>query len=103
MQLVLASLAAFCFTLGGVFMKHAEGLRNATPTALFLLLFGVGAAVQSLAMRGAELTTTYLIVLGLEAALAVAFGMLLFAEPMTVRKLCAIVLIVGGIALLRTA
>jgi quaternary ammonium compound-resistance protein SugE len=53
-------------------------------------------------MRGAELATTYVIVLGLEAALAVALGRFVFGEPMTVAKLCAIALIVGGIALLRT-
>ncbi len=102
MPLVLASLAAFCFTVGGVFMKYADGLRNAPSTLLFLLLFGTGAALQSLAMRGAELATTYVIVLGLEAALAVVFGRVLFAEPMTLPKLCAIALIVVGIALLRT-
>jgi quaternary ammonium compound-resistance protein SugE len=101
MPLALASLAAVCFTVGGVFMKRADGLRHAAPTMLFLLLFAVGAALQSQAMRRAELTTTYVIVLGLEAVLAVGFGMLLFAEPMTSRKLCAVALIVVGIALLR--
>jgi multidrug transporter EmrE-like cation transporter len=52
-------------------------------------------------MRGTELGATYLIVLGLEAALAVAFGALLFAEPMTLSKAAAVLLIVGGIAILR--
>jgi multidrug transporter EmrE-like cation transporter len=52
-------------------------------------------------MRGAELAGTYIIVLGLEAALAVALGRLLFAEPMTAIKMLAIALIIGGVALLR--
>ena len=99
--LVLPSLAALLFTIGGVFMKHADGLRHAAATAAFLLLFAAGAAVLSQAMRGAELAVTWIIVLGLEAALAVAFGVIVFGEPMTVPKLGAIALIVSGIALLR--
>src|SRR5690606_5837436 len=68
---VLAALAASCFTVGGVFMKHADGLHHAGATAGFLALFVLGAVVQSQAMRGEGLAVTYLIVLGLEAALAV--------------------------------
>ena len=44
---------------------------------------------------------TYVIVLGLEAVLAVSFGALLFAEPLTTSKVTAVLLIVGGIAMLR--
>jgi multidrug transporter EmrE-like cation transporter len=102
MHLGLASLAALFFTVGGIFMKRADGLRHAVPTMMFLLLFAAGAAVQSQAMRGAQMGITYVVVLGLEAALAVAFGTVLFAEPLTLRKIAAVVLIVGGIALLRT-
>lgn len=101
MQLVLASVAALSFTVGGIFMKHADGLRHPLATALFLLLFAFGAAVQSHAMRGAELGTTYIVVLGLEAAFAVAIGAVVFAEPLTLPRLGALLLIVGGIALLR--
>jgi multidrug transporter EmrE-like cation transporter len=99
--LVLAMLAALCFTVGGVFMKRADGLQHWSSTASFLLLFALGAAMQSQAMRGNELTTTYIIVLGLEAALAVTLGALLFAEPLTASKCSAIALIVLGIAILR--
>jgi multidrug transporter EmrE-like cation transporter len=101
MQLVLVGLAALFFTVGGIYMKRADGLRNTLATALFLVLFACGAAVQSQAMRGAELGATYVVVLGLEAALAVAFGALLFAEPLTAAKAAAVLLIVGGIAMLR--
>lgn len=102
MQIVLATLAALSFTVGGIFMKRADGLHDAFATGLFLLLFAVGAAMQSHAMRGAELGGTYVLVLGLEAALALAFGAVLFAEPLTAPKIGAVLLIVGGIALLRT-
>ena len=102
MHIALASIAALAFTVGGIFMKYADGLRNASATALFLLLFAFGAVMQSQAMRGAELGATYVVVLGLEAALALAFGTFLFAEPITLPKIGALLLIVSGIALLRT-
>ncbi len=102
MHLVLAALAALFFTVGGIFMKQADGLQNGPATALFLLLFAFGAVIQSQAMRGAELGATYIVVLGVEAALALAFGTLLYAEPITLPKLGAVLLIVSGIALMRT-
>ena len=84
-------------------MKRADGLQHAGATAGFLALFVLGAIVQSEAMRGEGLAVTYLIVLGLEAALAVAFGQLIFGEAMTAMKACATALIVFGVALLRAA
>jgi small multidrug resistance pump/quaternary ammonium compound-resistance protein SugE len=101
MPLTLCLLSALAFTVGGIFMKAADGPRASFWTVGFLTLFGVGAALQAQALRGAALGPTYLVVLGLEAALALAFGTLFFAEPVTVNKLAAVLLIVSGIALLR--
>jgi quaternary ammonium compound-resistance protein SugE len=101
MQLMLAVLAAFAFTIGGIFMKYADGLRNVWPCVVFLLMFGFGAVLQSQAMRGAELGPIYILVLGLEAALAFGFGSLIFGEAVTLTKVAAVLLIVSGIALLR--
>ncbi len=101
MHLMLAGLAALAFTAGGVFMKYADGVRQLWPVLGFVTLFGIGAALQSQAMRGAELGTTYILVLGLEAALAFGLGVALFGESVTASKLSALALIVGGIALLR--
>ncbi len=103
MTLTLPVLAALAFTLGGVCMKHADGLRHAGPIAAFVVLFGVGAALQSQAMRGAELGATYILVLGLEAMLAFGLGVWLFGETVTVPKAAAVVLIVAGISLLRAS
>lgn len=83
-------------------MKSAQGLQNAVPVVGFLMLFSAGAAMQSLAMRGAELGATYILVLGLEAALAFGLGVALFGEAVTPSKVTAVALIVAGIALLRT-
>lgn len=103
MYMTLAILAALSFTGGGVLMKHADGLRHTWPVVGFIALFSVGAAIQSQAMRGAELGTTYVLVLGLEAALAFGFGVAIFGETATAPKITAVMLIVAGIAILRIA
>lgn len=99
--MLLAAVAALSFTIGGVFMKYADGIRNVSAAALFLALFAFGAVVQSHAMRGADLGATYIVVLGLEAAFAFGLGAVLFAEAVTATKVAAVLLIVAGIALLR--
>jgi quaternary ammonium compound-resistance protein SugE len=102
MTFLFALLAALAFASGGVLMKHADGLRAAGPTAGYIALFAVGAVLQSLAMRGHDLGALYVLILGLEAALAFGFGVLLFGEPVTALRVTALALTVAGIALLRT-
>ncbi|HEX8436347.1 DMT family transporter [Archangium sp.] len=98
---VLLLLAATCFASGGIFMKLAGGVSRPLPTLAFLALFGLGAVLQSLAMRREDMGVVYLAVLGLEAALALGFSVLLFREELSVARVTAVVLILVGVALLR--
>ena len=100
MYLFLSILAALAYTVGGVFMKKADGLNRLTPALLVFLFFCAGAAVQTVVMRKAELGVTYLFVLGLESVLAVAFGALFFQEGCSWWKLSGIALIVAGMIFL---
>ncbi len=100
---LLGLLAALCFTTGGLFMKHADGIRQLPPALAFLVLFGLGAVLQSYAMRGAGMAVTYVLVLGLEAALALGFGMWLLGESLSPAKVVGIALTISGIVLLRAA
>lgn len=54
-------------------------------------------------MRGEDLAVMYVVGLGLEAALAVSLGLVVFGEPITVTRTCALTLVIGGVALLRAA
>jgi quaternary ammonium compound-resistance protein SugE len=103
MRFALPVLAALAFAVGGVFMKGADGVRHPWPVTAFVALFSVGAALQSLAMRGEELGVTYILVLGLEALLAFGLGVWLFGETLKVSKVVAVLLVVAGIALLRSS
>ncbi len=82
-------------------MKKSDGARFLLPTVAFFSLFCGGAVLQALAMRKAEMGTTYIVVLGLEAALAAAVGAFWFGERMPPGKVGAIGVIIAGVALLR--
>jgi multidrug transporter EmrE-like cation transporter len=99
-NVVLLSLAALAFTAGGVCMKYSEGLTRVGPSALLGTLFLIGAALQALAMRRADLSVAYVFVLGLESVLAFGFGVFLFGEAATASRIGGVVLITLGIWLL---
>ncbi len=82
-------------------MKASEGLTRLGPSILLFVLFCLAAACQALGMRHAEMGSSYLLVLGLEAVSAFALGMWFFGDPITPGKLAALALILAGVALLR--
>jgi len=100
MYIVWVLAAAILFTAGGVSMKASAGMTRLTPTLLFFLFFAAGAAFQALALRHAELGVAYIVVLGLEAVLAVGFGIVLFSEQLSVFKCLGVAAVVLGITLL---
>jgi len=100
-NLWLAFAAAVAFAVGGVCMKYSAGLTRPVPTALLFLLFGAGAAAQTLAMRHAQMGATYIFVLGLESVLAFLLGVAVFGEPATPLRIAAVALVTVGVILLR--
>ncbi|WNG28018.1 hypothetical protein F0U62_31440 [Cystobacter fuscus] len=100
-NMVLLLFTAVCFAGGGIFMKLSEGVSRPLPTLAFLGLFVLGAVLQAFALRQADLGVVYVAVLGLEAALTLVFSVALFHESLSPRRLLAVLLILGGVALLR--
>lgn len=101
LEWVLMVLASVCFAVGGIFMKQSEGVTRPLPSVAFLALFLVGALLQAWALRRADLGVVYIAVLGLEAALALVFSVVLFHESLSVARVIAVLLIVAGVVLLR--
>jgi multidrug transporter EmrE-like cation transporter len=66
-----------------------------------LLLFAIGATLLTLSIdvRG-ELGPAYLVVLGLEAILALALGTIVFGEHATAPRLFGLVLLIAGMILI---
>lgn len=100
MSLILNIAAALCYVVGGTCMKLSAGLSKPGPSLLIFLFFAGGAGLQAVAMRKAELGAAYILVLGLEAILALAFGALFFRENCSPMKLLGVVLVIAGILLL---
>ncbi|MBD3884241.1 small multidrug resistance protein [Phormidium tenue FACHB-886] len=103
MYLLLSVTAAFCYTIGGVFMQNSEGLTKLLPSLLIYVCFIAGATLHTIATRvSASMGITYVLILGLETLLAVLFSVLLLKEEgYSILKLIGIFLVVVGIALLR--
>jgi multidrug transporter EmrE-like cation transporter len=100
MQFLILVSAAVLFSLGGLAMKASAGLTRVGPSLALFALFCAGAACQAIGMRRTEMSITYLLVLGLEALTAFALSWLVLGERVTISKAGALLLIVGGIALL---
>ena len=77
-------------------MRKSEGFAHALPAAMVFGCFGVGAALQTLAMRRSELSINYFLVLGLEAALALLLSIAWLGEAMSPRKVAGLALILRG-------
>lgn len=102
MHLPMAIGAAIAFAIGGVFMKASNGFSQPVPSLLVYVLFLLGASFQILATRDAGMGITYILVLGLEAILAVFLSFFLLKEEYSFVKLFGVLLVTTGIALLRS-
>ena len=101
MNALLVVSAAISYTLGGYFMKHADGFTQLRPSVAVLALFCFGATLQIFAMRQQEMTNLYIIVLGFEAVCAFLFGTLLLGEAVTWQKVIGGIIVCIGVAVLR--
>lgn len=101
MNTLLLIVAAFSYSVGGYYMKLSDGLTKGGPTTLVLGLFCLGALLQTIAMRHAEMTITYIMVLGLEALASLLLGLLFLGEGITLMKLIGLLLVGIGVVVLR--
>lgn len=94
-------LASFAFSVGGVFMKPSAGFTRMLPSVVVVCAFAVGAIFLTRAVSAGNLSTTYVIGLGLETVVATAVGLLVLKERISAVQAIGLVLVVGGIVLLR--
>ncbi|MSP40387.1 MAG: hypothetical protein EXR70_18010 [Deltaproteobacteria bacterium] len=99
--MALYSLAAALYVAGGALMKASRGLTRILPTVALVVLFAAGALVQAKAMRHQQMGSSYVVVLGLEALLAVIAGSVFFGEQVTAKMLTGVIFVVIGIVMLR--
>ena len=100
MYLTMVVVAAFAYTLGGMYMKLSKGLSKLVPSLLVYFFLIAGASIEAIAMNNSSLGVTYLFVVGLEFVLAFFVGAFLFRESYSHGNLFGVSLIVAGIILL---
>jgi multidrug transporter EmrE-like cation transporter len=98
---LMSAGAAIIFAIGGLFMKLSVGLSHPLYSVMIFVCFGLGAVLQTLAMTKADLGSTYISILGLEALVTLLFSAWLLKEDLSVVKLFGLATIVIGVALLR--
>lgn len=103
MFMLQAGLAALSFSIGGYFMKLSAGLTRLRPSMLVFAFFALGACLQTVAMRGEQMSITYIVVLGFEAITAFSLGVFLLGEQSSFTKVAGVSLVVLGIVLLRSS
>ncbi|UGT62822.1 DMT family transporter [Nocardia asteroides] len=84
--------------------QSIEPTRNFTrllPTLLCFVLAASAVYLLSLAMRTLPVGTAYAVFTGIGAVGAIALGVVLHRDPLTVGRVLALALIVGGIVLAR--
>lgn len=99
MGLILGGSVAF--SIGAAFMKPSEGMTRLVPTLVVVASFVIGAVFLARAASKATTTSTVIAGLGLEAGLTLAIGSLLLGDRISVRQAIGLVLVLGGVALVR--
>lgn len=93
--------AALAYAFGAVFMKSSGAFARPWPSLLVYVCFGLGATLQTYAMKFQRIGSGYTIVLGIEAVAAIGLGVALFREQITLGRWIGIGLVLGGVVLLR--
>ncbi len=82
-------------------IRPTEGFTRLGPTVLCLVLGGTAVYLLSQAMQTVPVGTAYVVFTGIGAVGAVTLGVALYDDPLSLGRLAALALIVGGIALAR--
>lgn len=101
MWIALCIGSAFLYVSSSVFMKYWNEL-GATFAVLGIALTMLAAiGVEILALRYQDLSITMVMIIGLEAVIAVVWGFSMLGEAIAVQKIAGLGLIVAGIAMLK--
>lgn len=96
--LVLASLCELGFT---VCMKLSDGFRNKRFTLLTIIITVFGISLLSTASKSLPLSVAYAVWTGLGTVFTVLFGIVVFHESRSVKKIFFMMMVITGVIGLR--
>nr|WP_202437236.1 multidrug efflux SMR transporter [Streptomyces sp. SID5910] len=98
MLLVAAGLVEVAWSQS---IRPTAGFTRLVPTLVCVVLAAGSVYLLSLAMRTLPVGTAYAVFTGIGAAGAISLGVLVHREPVSLGRIAALCLIVGGVALAR--
>ncbi|MFC6886618.1 MULTISPECIES: DMT family transporter [Actinomadura] len=94
----LAGLVEIAFSQS---IKPTDNFTRPWPTLLCFALGGLSIYLLSVAMKTLPVGTSYAVFTGIGAVGAIALGMAVHRDPMTLGRALALTLIIGGLVLAR--
>jgi quaternary ammonium compound-resistance protein SugE len=101
MAWILLFIAGMFEVVWAYSMKLSEGFTRLTPSAITVVMMIASFGLLSIAMRTLPLGTAYTIWTGIGAVGAFIVGIVLLGEQLNAMRVCAAVLIVCGIVLMK--
>ena len=97
MSWLILFLAGLFETVWAVGLKYTHGFSRFWPSVGTLAAMAVSVWLLSVAMRSLPVGTAYAVWTGIGAVGAVALGIVLFGEPLTLPRIACVSLIVAGL------
>jgi multidrug resistance protein EbrA len=98
---VLLSLAIVSEVFGSSMLKASNGFKRLLPSIAVVAGMGLAFFNLSLALKEIPLGTAYAIWSGVGTALTALVGVLAYKESLNVKKVAGLLLIIGGVVLLK--
>jgi multidrug resistance protein EbrA len=98
---VLLSIAIVSEVFGSSMLKASNGFKRLLPSLAVVIGMGLAFFNLSLALKEIPLGTAYAIWSGVGTAITALVGVLAYKEKLNVKKVLGLVLIIGGVALLK--
>jgi len=94
------AIAIVLEVIGTTSLRYSEGFSKVLPSIVFIITYGASFYALTLALRRIDLSVAYAVWAGVGTALVALIGITVFREPLTVMKVAAVGMIVGGVVLL---
>lgn len=98
---LILAVAILSEVFGSAMLKVSDGFKKIMPTLGVVSGYVVSFYLFSLVLMAIPLSTAYAIWSGVGTALTALIGVIIYKEGFNIRKVLGLVLIIGGVALLR--
>ncbi len=99
---LILAVAILSEVFGSAMLKVSDGFKKIMPTLGVVSGYVVSFYLFSLALMAIPLSIAYAIWSGVGTALTALIGVIIYKEGFNIRKVLGLVLIIGGVALLRS-